>query len=662
MNDASAALDETLRSFAIEPRNPSTREEILRLSRVTGRWEEAIRVQGQLFALAEELPEKLTIARSAAHLVEHEVKDLVRAFRAYLNAFRLAPDDEEIVGHLWRLAAQIGRYEGRAGRQVEEVAAVAGGGGSCREPKRRPTRAAERTRTGPTRGWTTTAVEVDLDEGPRTKTARRAARSLGRGRGDEAAEAAGDDDLMTPRPTTDAPRWASATAARREEDDDAIEVIAEEGCVGEADQRAGSPALARLLALRGPSPSSRRGRSWPPPTRRCPPRTPTSAASTCARSPRSGSAGARRRARAGRARARLPPGHQRRRRARRAGTHRRRSTSEWDRMVAIYIGAIDEFGADRDAPSPCTTTSRASASGSGRPSKAEELYRAILASSPTIRSRSGGSRRSRRSQERWEDLANILDRRTGGATEALPNGPERRARLRELAGALRGPAREAVRGDRHAGALLRESSEEERGDAEPPAAEETLAAYGRWRACTRAWACGPRSSRRCRARPSCERPDRGARAAHRVAARLRKELALPDRAIEAYEAVLAQIARRRPGAGGARSAARGARALRRPAGDPEAARRRWPAATRAHRARAATRAHPAGQPEQPRGGGGRGARARRRGGARRRAAGRHAAQPAAGRARARGGARAAAAHRDREERPGRRRDSARSPS
>ncbi|HMC94766.1 MAG TPA: hypothetical protein VKO16_08350, partial [Polyangia bacterium] len=115
MGDPSGALDETLRSFAIEPKNPRTQEEVLRLARVTGRWEEAIKVQGQLFALAEELTEKLTVARSAAHLVEHEVKDLVRAFRAYLNAFRLAPDDEEIVGHLWRLASRIGRYDGAPG-------------------------------------------------------------------------------------------------------------------------------------------------------------------------------------------------------------------------------------------------------------------------------------------------------------------------------------------------------------------------------------------------------------------------------------------------------------------------------------------------------------------------------------------------------------------
>ena len=111
MGDPSGALDEMLRSFAMAPTDKGTQEEILRLARVTGRWEEAIRVEGHLFALAGSLDEKLSVARNAAYLVEHEVKDLVRAFRAYLNAFRLAPDDDEIVGHLWRLAARIGRYD-----------------------------------------------------------------------------------------------------------------------------------------------------------------------------------------------------------------------------------------------------------------------------------------------------------------------------------------------------------------------------------------------------------------------------------------------------------------------------------------------------------------------------------------------------------------------
>ena len=61
--------------------------------------------------MAEDHAAKLAVARNAAYLVEHEVKDPMRAFRAYLNAFRLAPDDAEISGHLWRLAALIGRYE-----------------------------------------------------------------------------------------------------------------------------------------------------------------------------------------------------------------------------------------------------------------------------------------------------------------------------------------------------------------------------------------------------------------------------------------------------------------------------------------------------------------------------------------------------------------------
>src|SRR6185503_18343034 len=86
-------------------------EEILRLARITARWEDALKEQGQLFAMAEDHSAKLAVARNAAYLVEHEVKDPIRAFRAYLNAFRLAPEDAEITGHLWRLAALIGRYE-----------------------------------------------------------------------------------------------------------------------------------------------------------------------------------------------------------------------------------------------------------------------------------------------------------------------------------------------------------------------------------------------------------------------------------------------------------------------------------------------------------------------------------------------------------------------
>ncbi len=110
MNDPAGAFDEYLRAFALDPGSESSHREILRLAEITGRWEDTLNVEGQLFARAESAPEKVEISRRAAVLVETKVKDDVRAFRAFLGAFRLAPDDEEVIENLWRLAEKIGRY------------------------------------------------------------------------------------------------------------------------------------------------------------------------------------------------------------------------------------------------------------------------------------------------------------------------------------------------------------------------------------------------------------------------------------------------------------------------------------------------------------------------------------------------------------------------
>ena len=106
MNDPDGAFDEYLRAFALDPGSESSHQEILRLAEATGRWEDALNVEGQLFARAESAPQKVEISRRAAVLVETKVKDDVRAFRAFLGAFRLAPDDDEIVENLWRLAGR----------------------------------------------------------------------------------------------------------------------------------------------------------------------------------------------------------------------------------------------------------------------------------------------------------------------------------------------------------------------------------------------------------------------------------------------------------------------------------------------------------------------------------------------------------------------------
>ena len=135
MNDPSAAMDEWLRCFGLDPTDEKAREEIMRLSGRTGRWEDALKVYGQLFARAGDPEAKVNLAKQAAAIVEEKLKDRVRAFRAYLNAFRLAPDDSEIVGHLWRLAGLIGAFDSddkRAPNLVPELMVQAVGRGGAK--------------------------------------------------------------------------------------------------------------------------------------------------------------------------------------------------------------------------------------------------------------------------------------------------------------------------------------------------------------------------------------------------------------------------------------------------------------------------------------------------------------------------------------------------
>jgi len=148
MGDASGALDEYLRGFALCPGKESARLEILRLAEATGRWEDALAVEGQAFTRAATTAEKVIVVRRAAALVEDKVKDRVRAFRAYLNAFRLAPEDEEIASNLWRLGEAIGSYreEGSAattapiaaegeGAEVEVLTPAPAAGGGTAAPQ-----------------------------------------------------------------------------------------------------------------------------------------------------------------------------------------------------------------------------------------------------------------------------------------------------------------------------------------------------------------------------------------------------------------------------------------------------------------------------------------------------------------------------------------------
>src|SRR6185437_665343 len=137
-----------------------------------------------------------------------------------------------------------------------------------------------------------------------------------------------------------------------------------------------------------------------------------------------------------------------------------------------------------------------------------------------------------RDGQRWEDLANILEQRTGSPTEALPSGPERRARLRELAGLYEERLERPYEAIDTLERLLRESSDEERGGADAPPIEETLAAQ---EALTRLYSRIGLWSKVVESLQSRAdlTPDKAKARALRleVAAVYEKELALPDRAV-----------------------------------------------------------------------------------------------------------------------------------
>ncbi|HVT06900.1 MAG TPA: tetratricopeptide repeat protein [Polyangia bacterium] len=557
MNDPSAALDETLRSFAIEPRNPRTHEEILRLSRVTGRWEEAIRVQGQLFALAEELPEKLAIARNAAHLVETEVKDLIRAFRAYLNAFRLAPDDEEVVGHLWRLAAEIGTYDHgpAAGAAVEEPAPEA----AADDDAAAQGEAAVEAAAAPNEdglaagarsdeaiedededgdgdgdgGLDVVSVDVDVDDEAARVVASEAAAEV-------AAESEESGGESTPAPVV-AEAGVGDSGAVAIEDDDAIEVIEEDELVEEeaVEAAARPPATPHgthedvpfatpweeLAAAYESLPAEDADDRWVYLRK---------IAEVWERGQHDIERALDALERA--FRLDITDDDVRAELERIAEQYER-----WDRLANIYLGAIDEFGAIETAVTLHHDAARVRER-LGQIDQAEELYRAILrirSDDPIAINR---VEEICRSQERWEDLANILEQRTGAPTESLPNGPERRARLRELAALYEERLERPYEAIDTLERLLRESSEEERGTAEAPATAETLAAQ---EALTRLYSrvgLWAKVVDILQAQAELVGDRQKARALRiEVAGVYERELTLPDRAIDAYEAVLAEI-------------------------------------------------------------------------------------------------------------------------
>ena len=475
LQDPSGALDELVRSFALDPDNQATQDDILRLARATGRWEDALKVQAQLFALAEELPRKLAVARYAATLVETEVKDLVRAFHAYLNAFRLSPDDPEIVGHLWRLAALITRYDWAQpamSDRGEQARAAAGGAG-------------EREGEG-----TTPDAPMDDAETARLEVGRRPDREVSSGElpgGQLAAEDSGQaeqaarDARSESQPETGAEAEAAARAPARDRDQDrdldaagadadadaddtldvddaaviAVAVDTESSGVLEElgmddlevaedlEASAGLAPFGRVPAPPEPPPGAGRR-----PPLAMPFETPWEELAQAYDTLPAPDAALRKyyllkqaevwergqnditRALAALERAfRVDPGDASvRAELERIATER----DLWDQICEIYLDAIDEYAPAAQAVFIHHEVARFR-EGLGQIHQAEERYRAIQHLKPDDQKALDRLEEITREQMRWSDLAEILERRTESTSAPMPPGPERRAKLAELA-------------------------------------------------------------------------------------------------------------------------------------------------------------------------------------------------------------------------------------
>ncbi len=414
--------------------------------------------QGQLFALAEELADKLTVARNAAHLVEHEVKDLVRAFRAYLNAFRLAPDDEEIVAHLWRLAGEIGRYAPAVEEapEVEPTAEVVAEVVQApeteleAEPASADAQAEDEAEDDDeeTDASLDVVSEVDVD----LEVSGEIAREAQEAEVEADAEAEQPVDEAAPPPADEGEGIVAASEASRDAfEDESIEVLGDEELMEEEE--------AEVELARPPSPPSAVHQEDQPFA------TPWEELAAAYESLPAEDADDRwvylrkiaevwergqhdiDRALDALERAfklDITDVDVRGELERIAAAYDR-----WDRIAKIYLGAIDEFGAIETAVMLHHDAARLRERWDRSPKRRSSIARSC-ACDPTIPSRSGGSRRS-------------ADRKSAGRTwpTSSSSAPARRPRRCERPGAARAPARAGrpargaagapVRGHRYAG-------------------------------------------------------------------------------------------------------------------------------------------------------------------------------------------------------------------
>jgi len=110
VNDPKAAVADVLSAFSWAPDRDDTREILVALSGKARSWNDVVAVDTALIERASTSERRVELLRRKAHVIEEQLKDAPRAFRTHLIALLLQPDDADTASHLWRLARVIGKY------------------------------------------------------------------------------------------------------------------------------------------------------------------------------------------------------------------------------------------------------------------------------------------------------------------------------------------------------------------------------------------------------------------------------------------------------------------------------------------------------------------------------------------------------------------------
>ena len=108
--DPKGAVADVLAAFSWAPDRDETREALVTLAGKARAWNEVIAVDSALIERAPTAARRVELLRRKAQVIEEQLKDAPRAFRTHLVAMLLAPDDADTTSHLWRLARVIGKY------------------------------------------------------------------------------------------------------------------------------------------------------------------------------------------------------------------------------------------------------------------------------------------------------------------------------------------------------------------------------------------------------------------------------------------------------------------------------------------------------------------------------------------------------------------------